>query len=339
MKQHRLDVMASSPGRVCLAGEDLDWMVGPSILAAVNLRLDITVRPHSGRPSHVLAADHTGRTHEIDLHVADTNLSEPFAYIAAGARITACQTRDTVQSARVDVRSAIPMGAGISSSAAVVNATIAALSRFWGLSLGRSEICALAYRVENDMLRTGAGQMDFYGCALGGVIYLDSSNNPPSPVEHLRLPSNARIVIVDTRTPRRTRDVTEAKAERWRTREKAIVRYVERVSEAVAQMSHLFGGGQPSLQSVGRLVNTCQNALRDDLGVSTELIDRCVDACVNAGAAGAKLSGAGMGGCMFALVEEHLVEAVVDKLRNLPVDVYRTKVDHDGLVVTTGQAG
>lgn len=328
-------VTASAPGRICLAGEDLDWIVGPSVLAAIDLRVNVTVRAaadgagelvlESGSPFGVRQVVPLKDTARYDGHVLDhTRAAVVTLARAAGFSVGAL---------RVTIASSLPPAAGLSSSAAVIVATLGALSGYYGLALQTEEICSIAYSVERDELGTGAGQMDFYSCALGSVIHLDCSTEPPRSIERFSPPVSLTPVVVDTRVRHRTKDSIAVKRERLARADPDMFRYVDRAMAAVTGIRDTLASGQQSAEQIGALVFSCHQALCRYLRVSTDLINDCVDACMAAGAVGAKLTGSGLGGCMFALVTEPYLEKVLRVLDRFPVDVYPTAIDQDGLLI------
>ena len=82
---------------------------------------------------------------------------------------------------------------------------------------------------------------------------------------------------------------------------------------------------------LGTLITACHLLLRDCLDSSTPLLETCVTRCISEGAYGAKLTGSGMGGCMFALAPKKYVAAIKDSLVRLPVRVYDFPMSDDGI--------
>lgn len=326
---------ASVPGRVCFAGEDLDWMSKPSILCAIDLRVACEVSPNtrdmkqhllsSGSPFNLVATINRG---EMGKYRNDS-----LDYIRAAVKII-CDVVGEIPDVRIDIQATLPASVGLSSSAAVSLSTIAALGNFLQLHLSMTEICEMAYRVESHELHTGAGQMDFYSCGLGGALYIDSTHEPPREIRTYSLPDELRIVIVDTLVTRRTRDVLLWKHERLRNREPLLLRYVDHTENLVREMRGLLEGVGTDVARLGRLMLECHQYLRDEMGVSTELLEECVDVAVKHGAFGAKLTGTGKGGCMFAIVHESQVRRVLSALSTLPVRAYPVGVASEGVVVS-----
>lgn len=326
-------VEASAPGRVCLAGEDIDWISGPSVLCAINLRVKATASQRSDEEAVV-----TFRTKEPFNATLDVPISKignytknVLDYSCAALKVLIDHGVDPTPMI-LELESNLPARAGLSSSAAVSVASIAAISEFYGLSFSVEEICGLAYKVEKDELQTGAGQMDMYSTGLGGLIYLDSSMVPPTSVEKYQLPKEYDIVIADTLTPHSTGDVIREKRKRYNIKEPQIMRYIAETEIAIQQIRTVLGENPVDVEELGNLISACHVFIREYMQVSTPLIEDCVASSLKNGAVGAKLTGTGMGGCMFALVPESETSKVVAALNKKSVKVFITQSSPDGLM-------
>ncbi len=333
----RAQATAIAPCRVCLAGEDLDWTTGPSILMAVELKIRVSVAPpgpgasgklsiESVRPSPSRRELPWSRVDQFDGHYLDHVQACVSALREVGQSVEPCE---------VLVDSEFPAGAGLSSSAAILVSTLAALTAFAGSVPDPWKISQLAFHVEDAILCTGAGQMDFYPCTFGGMMYVDSSSTPPL-IERLGFPHDLAVVVVDTRTTRKTGDVIARKRERWKAGEPSFLRYLEATQQAVEAMRALLQAESRDWQAIGQLLTQCHGYLRDHLLVSTELLDRSVDACLAGGGFGAKLTGTGMGGCAVALAPWDAVESIQKRLADLPVTVHPTRAAAAGLSLEQG---
>jgi galactokinase len=325
---------STAPARICLAGEDLDWMAGPALLATLNVRLSVVISPPSVGDRTKLDIEvlspfrAQGRYLPSNLRDYDGGVLD---YVRASIVTLADDAGVTIPPLAVSVTSDIPAGAGLSSSAAVVLATLAAFARHMGRDYTRAELCDLAYRVEAQALGTGAGQMDFYACALGGFTYVHCDKRPPEPLESYPKPTRARVLLIDTRQSRSTRDVIAWKRRRRAAREEGILRYEEVATENVRQLRALLRQDHGTGAELAPFINRCHQSMVNDLRVSTPLIDACIDACLSGGALAAKITGTGLGGCLFALVDFVRVPAVRAALNRLAVDVTECMFDDRGL--------
>ncbi len=324
---------ASAPGRVCLAGEDIDWISGPSILLAINLRIKAAAKSknvNDGTVTFKTGSPYNAST-EVPLDELSIYKGSIFDYSQASLKVLT-DLGLSPKSMVLSIKSNLPTRAGLSSSAAVCIASLAALSDYYNLNLEDKEIANLAYKVESEELKTGAGQMDMYSSTLGGLIYSDSSTIPPKSIETYQLPEDLNIVIVDTLTPRKTGDVIREKRQRYELKEKNILRYVSETEMAIQQIRETLLIRPTDVRKLGILIFACHAYIRDFLQVSTDLIDDCVNLSMKKGAIGAKLTGTGMGGCMFALVPTDMTKDLVSTLQEKPVKIIVTQPSTRGLI-------
>lgn len=324
-------VVFSAPGRVCLAGEDIDWISGPSLLSAIELRtrVNIELLPVNTQKVIFTSGDPLNFFHEIAIEKVGEYIGHKSDYLNAALNVFK-NSGINIPPIKISVTSEVPPNAGVSSSAAVLVATIGALSQMFDVNISLPEKCNLAYIAESAELKAGVGQMDLYSCGLGGLIFLDSSTNPPSSIESYNFPSDLRIVVVDTLSPRNTADVIKMKRQRLENKDPLILSYIRSTENAISELRNILKNSY-DISEVGKIVSDCHIFLREYMGVSTELLDECVNRCLQHGAYGAKLTGTGMGGCMFALMNQDVVEHVVKSLSGLPVRIYSTKPDSIGL--------
>jgi galactokinase len=314
----RTTVLASVPGRICLAGESLDWMTGgTSVTAAIPLHTRMSAWRADGSDALALTSGAPlYRTRLIPAAQAAAAVydQDDLDHMQAAARVTLPSAADLaglVLTANTD----LPVGAGVSSSAALTLAVVAALRD--GMAPDLLRACSLARRAEADDLHTGAGWMDFLACAYGGVNLISAGRSPSAHLitGSLGLP----VVLIDTRQRRSTATVLAAKRERFRSGDRAILTYIRETAALTASLAQVLGQPQPDYQQAGVLITAAHALLRDQVACSTALIDECAIRVLRAGAYGAKLSGSGHGGCLFALVPDDAVAAVLASIATLPV--------------------
>lgn len=330
---HRL-VTASAPGRVCFAGEDIDWISGPAVLGAIDLRIRVTVEPLPLDAGLIVIK--SSAPFNVERRLLPTNIGQynghPLDYVEAAIKVIS-EAGIIITPIKIAITSVLPAQAGLSSSGAISVASIAALAKFYGLELTDFEICRLAYSVESDELNTGAGQMDFYICGLGGFMYIDCVSRPPQLIEKYSFPPETAIIIADTRVRRSTADVIRIKRARLEIGESGIISYVHHTEAAISRIHSLLHEFNLDIQQIGAIVSSCHRYLDSYMGVSTNLLNICVETCLKNGALGAKLTGTGMGGCMFALVPVSRIDQIQTALSSYPVLTYVTSISNRGIVM------
>jgi mevalonate kinase len=324
---------SAAPGRICLAGESLDWMVGgPSVVAAIDRRTRVsahlvdtcaglTIR--SGPPVNVtrhITASALGR-------LAGDALDHVQAVAYQAGQLTG---RDPM--GELHISSELPVAAGVSSSASVTSAVAAALLVATGVEPSPQAVARLA-RAGEWLTGSGAGWMDFLAVAHGGVNLVEASE-PPS-VRPLTSRLNTSIVLVDTLVRRATRDRLLDKRRRWTRADPDLFAYVDAATGLVDRIAAALLPVAPDPAEIGTAVTEAHVLLARKMRCSTPLIDACVEACIGAGADGAKLTGSGHGGCLFALVAPERVGRVLAALASLPVrTVVLDGADTAGVQVT-----
>jgi len=305
----------SSPGRVCFVGENLDWITGQVIPCAISdLRTYVLVNPGSSSETIVNSYHPYHVSDRFDVHETIGYKDGPLNYVRA---VFNALRDDGIQleNVHVEIASTLPVSAGLSSSASLCVSLVGALNEACALELPIEKVCDLAYHAEARCLATGCGQMDQYSCGLGGLLLLDCVTEPPQTIERLQVRDDVSIVIGDTQLKRRTGDIISEIRQRLLQRDPLIREYVERTQHALDEMCGLLREPDWEPWAVGRLLTACHTYLRDYEQVSNRMLEGYIDASLRAGAFGAKISGAGRGGCMFALAGREDAAAVSEAIR------------------------
>jgi mevalonate kinase len=239
----------------------------------------------------------------------------------------------TPDNVAIEIRSTLPAAAGLSSSAALCVAVAGALNQHHSFGLAPEAICDVAFRAEARWLATGCGQMDQYASGLGGIHYIDCATEPPAEIERLRLPDNLAIVVGDTQTRRSAGTVIGGMRERLKNGDKGARTYITATQAEVHHLRTLLRQPESDLAAIGALLNRCHTYARDLACVSTLELDRCVQAARDAGALGAKVTGAGNGGCMFALILREQAEQIAQTIESAGGVAYITSIAQTGLRV------
>ncbi len=273
-------------------------MAGTTLLTAVDLTLQVVatataapeIRIRSGWPIHEEAV--------LELRSAAWETGGTLNHVSAATRRFQAEFK-LCQGVQLDVSTEFPSGAGLSSSAAVILGTLISLSVLNDVLIPIESLVQMAYETEHDMLDTGCGPMDFEVCARGGIQIVDTHQQPAS-TRRLNPPPFV-LVILDTEQPRATGPVIAHKRLRFATKEPGIMRYQERASSYVTAMIATLESENQNLKDFGEIITKVHRTMREDLGVSTYRIERACDAVLSAGALGAKITGTGLGGCIFAI--------------------------------------
>ena len=320
--------VASAPGRVNLIGEHLDYNGGRSLPIALPVRTYAAVAPRSdGRL--VLASEQSDDRVEV---AADASDVTGWAAYVVGVVQALGLTRGGYD---VLVDGRVPLGSGLSSSAALECAVALAVADTAGASPTREEVVDACVRAENDYVGAPTGVLD-----QTAVVFSRASHAllvDPASGSHRLVPwtPEGELVVIDTRAEHshsdgeyadRRRTCEAAAAELGVTRlatagEDAVERLLDpivrrrvrhvvteeaRVGEALAAIE------QEDWHGFGRLMTASHTSLRDDYGVSCRELDVAVEAALEAGAMGARMTGGGFGGSAIALAPAGTGDAVRD---------------------------
>lgn len=315
------EVVAWAPGRVNLIGEHTDYTGGLALPMAVQLGTE--VRVVRGGERVVLRSVDEQDPAEVDLAVADPSAVEPaWARYVAGVVAALRPARG----AHGTVRTTVPIGAGLSSSAALELAVALALG-FTGTS---GELARLGQHAEQRASGVPCGLLDQLASACGvagHALLVDFTDGAVTPVE---VPDGLEVVVVHSGQQRRL--AGSAYAERRAACEAASARLGPLRAAALDDLAelrdpvlarrarHVITENARVLDFVealrchdrrrlGDVLAASHASLRDDFEVSTPALDALADELSSRpGVLGARLTGAGFGGCVVALTEPGAVD-------------------------------
>jgi mevalonate kinase len=293
---------ASAPGKIILFGEHAVVSGVTALGGAIDLRARVTVRD---LPGSVLIT-----TKELILQGFSLDLTTGRLKSAQAAHatryISAVLREFEVKDIQVCIDSSLPQAAGLGSSACIVVAAVAAISAHHGLGLSRKEIAEISYRLEKKVQQGLGSPMDTALATHGGYLQISRDIQP------IDLPSLA-MVVGYTKMPHDTK----SEVQKVQDLKKRYFNLVDPIFQAIGALSEkavpLIRG--QNLAELGQLMNV-NHGLLEALGVSSRELNELVYAARGAGGAfGAKLTGAGGGGCMIALPGAAGVDALMVAIR------------------------
>lgn len=298
---------ADAPGKVILLGEHAVVYRRPALAVpvhAVSARATVWA---SDRPLHVHAAFPDGDERPaVDVDVASAPPTDPIATAVRLALDAARPARDGWPAWRIDLESSVPVGSGMGSSAAVAVALVRAVGLAAGAAFDEPTVSGLAYEAERCTHGTPSG-IDNSVVALGRPIRFAGGHAAPIGVR-----AGLDLVIADTGFASLTREAVAGVRVRFEARPVVFERWFDQIARLVDDAAAAIATGD--IGWLGRLLNA-NHLILQAMGVSTPQLDALVGAARAAGAAGAKLSGAGAGGVMTALVTPASAASVSDALR------------------------
>jgi len=309
--------LASAPGKVILFGEHAVVSGIPALGCSVDLRARVIVEDLPGRTEVETNLPLAGFT--LDLLAGQIRSHEA---LHAARYVSAVLEELGANDLRIKVDSDIPPGAGLGSSAAIVVATLAALSEHLGLGLPRAEIGEMAHRIEKSVQKGLGSPMDTALATFGGYLQVSSR------VQELNL-SPLALVIGHTGISHDTRAEVE-KVQSLRARHPDLVDPIFEAIGLIAE-SAAYLIKELRLAELGELMNI-NHGLLEALGVSSRELSELIYAARGAGGAlGAKLTGAGGGGCIIALPGPAGATALEIALRQAGGRVFHARTGGEGV--------
>jgi len=324
-------VLASAPAKIILFGEHSVVYGKPAIAAAIDLRTYVKAEFNENGRIRIEAKDI--RTPGLTVSFSEDQIyfetdygkaAEVLSYVREAINLV-MEEAGQRKGVTVSITSQIPVGAGLGSSAAVAVATIGAVSRLFGLELDKSEIAKLGHKVE--LLVQGASSgIDPTVSAVGGFLYYQKGSFESLPV--VELP----IVVGYTGSSGSTKELVAKVRKNYEEMPEIIEPILNSMGKLVEKAREVILAEydkEIKFKLLGTLMNI-NHGLLDALGVSTKSLSDLVYASREAGALGAKITGAGGGGCMYALApgKQSEVATAIKIAGGMPMV---TKISREGL--------
>ncbi|BAT54063.1 galactokinase [Nostoc sp. NIES-3756] len=313
------ETQASASGRVNLLGEHTDYNDGFVLPTAIPQQTTVKLGFSDDGQHHFYSENLQEHVSVLDIHHTPSG----FASYIFGCIEVLKKAGYTIPSLNVYVQSSVPMGSGLSSSAALEVATLRAIRQLLDLPIDDVEIAQLSQQAEIHYAGVQCGIMDQMASSLADTQHILFLDTRTLERRILPFPEGTTIVIIDSGVPRTLatsgynqrraeceeaakllgvialRDITDAKVtetlpEPLNRRARHVVTEDNRVLEVVQ-------GVTP--ERFGELMNASHASLRDDYEVSVPALDKLVEILQNTpGVFGARLTGAGFGGACVALM-------------------------------------
>jgi mevalonate kinase len=219
----------------------------------------------------------------------------------------------------VYINSQIPSSSGLGSSAAVTVATLSAINDEFSLHKTREEIADMAFEIEKKVQKGKASPTDTTVSMYGGIVLISGGSRRRLP------PQNMHLVIGDSLVSHSTSKMVEMVGE-LKKKHPGIVDPILDAIEGVS-MSAIHHLSNP--KELGRYMDM-NHALLEALGVGHPQLSKLVLAAREQGAFGAKITGAGGGGCMVALCPKHLKMGIAGAIEACEARAIMTGIDTEG---------
>ena len=322
------EIVAAAPGRVNLIGEHIDYSEGFVLPFAIKDRTLVAARKRDDSVVRIASVQRRNKIVTVDIQDVKPGLKGEWERYALGV-LWSLQVKTGVD---LMIDGNVPLGAGLSSSAALECSVATAMNHLFDMGYSLEELARLTQKAENQYVGVPCGIMDQSVSLMathGFALLLDcrdlSTRNIPFDVASHGL----ELLIIDTQAHHALTDggyaerrascesvaaTLKVKSMRELTKEqlessKAQLTDTEfiRARHAVTEMKRVLDCVEAlsngDFKKVGELLNQSHVSLRDDYTVSCPELDTAVEASITAGALGARMVGGGFGGSAIALIE------------------------------------
>jgi len=337
----------SAPGRVNLIGEHTDYNEGFVLPFAIDRRTYAAVSLRDDQLARI-ASSFAGEVIEFEISKISKGAVAGWSAYPLGVAWALVQAGATSQGFDLYVESNVPVGAGLSSSAAIECSVAIALNDLWGAGLSKNVLAKVGQKAENEIVGAPTGIMDQTASLFGQAdhaVFLDCRTLDAKATALSLKENGLEIVVMDTRVAHRLtdggyaarrascekaaellgvsslRDVTIESLEASShllddvvyKRAKHVVTENERVEKTVKLLSEL------GPKSIGQLMIDSHSSMRDDFQISITELDVAVETAMSEGAVGARMTGGGFGGAAIAIIDSQkvagLTMAVIEKFQ------------------------
>ena len=322
------DLVAAAPGRVNLIGEHIDYSDGFVLPFAIKDRTLVAARKRGDSTVRIASAQRRNKIVTVDISKVKPGLKGEWERYALGV-LWALGVKEGVD---LLIDGHVPLGAGLSSSAALECSVATAMNHLFDLGFNLEELARLTQKAENHYVGVPCGIMDQSVSLMatqGSALLLDCSDLTTKNIPFDVASSGLELLIIDTQAhhaltdggyaERRAscesvvaklgisslRELSMEQLENSRglltetefVRARHAVTEMKRVLECVEALSN------SDFAKVGQLINQSHTSLRDDYTVSCPELDTAVEAALAAGALGSRMVGGGFGGSAIALIQ------------------------------------
>ena len=307
--------IASAPGKVILFGEHFVVYGVKAILCSINKRVTVTAEKTSERKISINSK--IGKLElEPDKPISEINSPlKPFYYLANKA----IENKDT--GIHIQIDSEIPLGAGLGSSSACCVAGAAAIFKLFG-NISREEVLKLAIEAERTIFENTSGA-DCTVCTYGGIMEYDKNKG----FKKIQYKPNFQLVIINSNIEHSTQSMVSKVKEFENKNTEEFSRLSDLESKLVEDVLKLVK--ENKIQEIGQKMNQNQKYL-ENIGISNKELTKMIRIGQES-SFGAKITGSGGGGCIFALTNESNLQNILKKFKDNNYECFSTKIDFKGL--------
>ncbi len=327
------DLIAAAPGRVNLIGEHIDYSDGFVLPFAIKDRAYVGIRKRNDKKIRISSAQRGNGVIEVNLDDVKPGLAGKWERYALGV-IWSLGVKDGID---LFIDGQVPVGAGLSSSAALECSIATGLNQLFNLGFDLPTLARLAQKAENEYVGMPCGIMDqsiSLMAIAGSVMLLDCRDLTTRHIPFDVAAHGLELLIIDTQahhalvdggyaerrascksvakklgvSSMRDLNMQELEEQRQKLTEVEFIRARHAISEMARVLDAVDALSAQNFNLLGKLLNGSHASLRDDYTVSCPELNLAVETSINAGALGARMVGGGFGGSAIALIDKNKVE-------------------------------
>lgn len=330
----------SAPGRVNLIGEHTDYNEGFVLPFAINKRTYAALSLRDDQTARI-SSSFNGEIIEIQISEIKREAVSGWSAYPLGVAWALIEAGANPRGFDLFVDSNVPVGAGLSSSAAIETSVALGLNYLWESDFEKDQLAKIGQRAENEIVGAPTGIMDQTASLFGLIdhaVFLDCRSLEVTSVPLNLKPNNLEILVMDTKVAHRLVDggyaarreaceigaktlgldslrdldasgLDDAKSKLDETVFRR-VRHVVTENQRVKDTVDLLRDSGP--KAIGELLYASHLSMRDDFEISILELDTAVEVAIRIGAIGARMTGGGFGGAAIALISSDKVSELTD---------------------------
>jgi galactokinase len=337
------DLIASAPGRVNLIGEHVDFLDGFVLPFAISDVTTVAISKNSSKVIRVASIQKDSEITSINISKIAPMTGEPWTRYPIGV-LWALGNEALSNGLDILVDGRVPLGAGLSSSAALECAVATAVNELYGLNLSLPELARIAQKGENVYVGMPCGIMDQSVSLMatqGNALLLDTRDLSTEQIPFDIAPLGLELLVIDTQvhhalvdggyaerrascekavadlgiTSLRDISVSEFEARKSELDAKTYIRAYHGVTEMKRVLDAVLLLKSGDFVGFGEIVTLAHQSLRDNYTVSCPELDLAADTANRFGALGARMIGGGFGGSAIALIKARDSELIKSEIR------------------------
>jgi mevalonate kinase len=320
--------IASAPAKIILFGEHFVIYDQPAILASINkrIKIDSRITQKNNNKIRIETNDFGKKIYPLSmLKNMDCNRNNDFFYPIIYILKKILQDPEKINGIDIKIKSEIPYGVGLGSSAALSVAAVASIYGLYNRYSKKNQILELAIETEKLIHRNSSGA-DCVIATYGGLMYYQKKIN----FRPLKYSKKLNFIIINTGLKHSTAELVSI-VERFRqnnfttflTLSNKVTNICDNAIEALKE---------GNIIKLGKLMNENQ-ILLEQIGVSNKEINKIIDSSLDYGAIGSKLTGAGGGGCILSLINQEKKEYFLNNMRKNGYECFAITIENQGVKV------